>query len=161
MGLVPLPGEGGYFRETYRANEVIAADLSPRYGTDVSRATGTAIYYFLTPETYSALHRLKSDEIYHFYRGDPVELTMIDPSGNAQQVTLGSRFEAGERCQLVVPAGVWQGSRLAPGGQWALLGTTVAPGFVFADCELASPAALPPELTDSPSIQSLLPPGSR
>lgn len=158
LGLVPLPGEGGYFREMYRGQESFSSDLPDRYGAGAARSTGTAIYYFLTPETYSALHRLKSDEIYHFYRGDPVQLTTIDADGKVEHVVLGSRFEEGERCQFVVPAGVWQGSRLIGAGKWALLGTTVAPGFVFEDCELASAASFSSEVIASSEIRALLPP---
>jgi predicted cupin superfamily sugar epimerase len=161
LGLTPLPGEGGYYRETYRSAESISEGLSFRYGANATRSTGTAIYYFLTPETFSALHRLKSDEVYHFYRGDPVQLTTIDSDGNVQQVLLGSRFEEGERCQFVVPAGVWQGSRLIAGGKWALLGTTVAPGFIFEDCELASASSFPASLLSSPEVHSLLPSAAR
>lgn len=137
LHLSPLPGEGGFFRETYRSTDLIpAATFAGRYQGEHKHAS-TCIFYLLTADSYSALHRLKTDEIYHFYRGDAVSLTLLDQGGKLQQVTLGSRFEEGQICQFMVPAGVWQGSRLTGGGQWALLGTTVAPAFDFADCTLA------------------------
>lgn len=125
LQLVPLPGEGGYFRETYRSADV----------TD-GRSCSTAIYYLLTPETVSLFHRLKSDEIWHFYQGDAVELVMLHADGNVEVVRLGSQLENAERCQVVVSAGSWQGAKLANGGMWALMGCTVAPGFEFADFDL-------------------------
>jgi predicted cupin superfamily sugar epimerase len=101
-----------------------------------ARAAGTAIYYLLTPETFSALHRLRGDEVFHFYLGDPVDMLQLSPDGLGKWVTLGSDLESGQQPQVVVPAGVWQGSKLRPGGQYALLGTTMAPGFDVADFEL-------------------------
>jgi uncharacterized protein len=140
LGLAPHP-EGGYFRETYRAAEVVpAAALPARYGAD--RAHATAIYYLLCPGTFSALHRLRSDEVFHFYAGDPVEMLLLPPDGGGRVVTLGGDLAAGQRPQQVVPAGVWQGARLGAGGAWALLGCTVAPGFDFADYEEGARAAL-------------------
>lgn len=136
LGLEPLPGEGGYYRETWRADESVAPSaLPPRYRGE--RALGSAILYLLTsdPDSFSALHRLPTDEIYHFYLGDPVELLLLHPGGKVDVVTLGPDVLAGERVQLVVPRGVWQGSRVHAGGEWALLGTTMAPGFEFADYE--------------------------
>lgn len=125
LQLVPLPGEGGYFRETYRSAT-----------TKDDRSHSTAIYYLLTPETVSLFHRLKSDEVWHFYQGDAVELVMLHADGNIEVVSLGSQLENVERCQVVVPAGSWQGAKLIDGGAWALMGCTVAPGFEFADFEL-------------------------
>ncbi len=133
LDLKPLPLEGGWFRETYRSSDrVPAAALPPRYGRD--KALGTAIFYLLTPDTCSALHRLPTDEIFHFYQGDPVSMLHLGPAG-CQVLTLGSDLEAGQQPQVVVPAGVWQGSFLQAGGRWALLGTTMAPGFDFSDYE--------------------------
>jgi uncharacterized protein len=141
LGLVPHPMEGGYFAETYRsAEQLAAAALPPRYRAP--RAAGTAIYYLLTPETFSALHRLASDEIFHFYLGDPVEMLQLWPDGSHRVVLIGPDLEAGERPQVVVPRGIWQGARLRPGGRYALLGTTVAPGFDYADYEPATRALL-------------------
>ena len=110
-----------------------AAWLGPAYSGP--RAAATAIYYLLTPETVSTLHRLASDEVFHFYLGDPVEMLHLLPDRSHQVLTLGHDLAAGMTLQVVVPAGVWQGARLAAGGRWALLGCTVAPGFEFADYE--------------------------
>lgn len=131
----PLPGEGGYYVETYRASESIGGSSLPeRYGSD--RSLGTAIFYLLTPDTRSLIHRVKSDEIYHFYLGDPVQLVLIHPSGTIKVIFLGQDIRAGQFVQAVVPAGIWQGSFLLEGGQFALMGATVAPGFEFGDTEL-------------------------
>jgi uncharacterized protein len=102
----------------------------------------TAIYYLLTPETFSALHRLRSDEVFHFYLGDPVEMLQLLPGGEGRLHVLGTDLAAGMRPQVVVPRDVWQGARLLPGGSLALLGTTVAPGFDPADCESGKRDAL-------------------
>ncbi len=140
LGLEPLPMEGGYYREVYRAAEEVAASALPdRYGA--ARPFGTAIYCLLHGEEFSALHRLQTDEVYHFYLGDVVEL-LLHPGGGSEVVTLGQNLEAGHHPQWVVPRGAWQGTRLRPGGQWALLGTTMAPAFDFADFELGERAAL-------------------
>lgn len=128
--LKPLPVEGGYFKQTYRAEETIPADALPaRYRS--GKAFGTAIYYLLTsePESFSAMHRLPSEEVYHFYLGDPVEMLLLYPDGQGEHVVLGQDVLGGQHVQFVVPRGVWQGSRLVPGGRCALLGTTMAPGF--------------------------------
>ena len=123
LRLAPHP-EGGFYRETYRTAETVGA-----------RALSTAIYYLLAAETVSALHRLASDEVFHFYGGDPVEMLLLRPDGTGRVVVLGSSPLEGIEPQAIVPKGVWQGARLKPGGAWALLGTTVAPGFDFADFE--------------------------
>ena len=83
----------------------------------------------LTPDTFSAMHRLKGDEVFHFYLGDPVEMLLLKPDGRAEAVLLGQDLSAGMRVQHAVAGGTWQGSRLAPGGKYALMGTTMAPGF--------------------------------
>lgn len=143
LGLVPLHGEGGHYRETWRADETIPAEALPaRYASP--RAFGTAILYLLTgePDSFSAMHRLPTDEVYHFYLGDPVELLELHPEGRGEIVVLGSDVAAGQRVQHGVEQGVWQGSRVLPGGSWALLGTTMAPGFEFADYEPGERAAL-------------------
>lgn len=134
LNLRPLPLEGGYYRETYRSADSLPASAMPRnYGRDKSAAT--AIYYLLTPDTFSALHRLPTDEIFHFYLGDPVEMLQLGPDGSGQVVTLGNDLRAGQLPQVVVPRGVWQGSHLQHSGAFALLGTTMAPGFDFSDYE--------------------------
>jgi predicted cupin superfamily sugar epimerase len=139
LNLQPHPKEGGYFRETYRAAEAPGA-LPARY-TGV-RCFSTAIYYLLTPRTFSALHRLQSDEIFHFYLGDPVRTLQLEAGGQGRTLTLGSDLQRGHQLQVVVPRGIWQGSFLEPGGKFALLGCTVAPGFEYADYESGDRQAL-------------------
>jgi predicted cupin superfamily sugar epimerase len=152
LGLVPHPIEGGYFAETYRsADHISAGGLPSRYPGN--RAASTAIYYLLTPDTFSAMHRLASDEIFHFYLGDPVEMLHLYPDGTHRITVIGPDLEAGQRPQMVVPRNVWQGARLIPGGHYALLGTTVAPGFDYADYETASRATL---LTTYPTAKDLI-----
>jgi uncharacterized protein len=134
LGLEPLTFEGGHFRQTYLAQESISAQALPeRYGAP--RTFGTAIYYLLTSEadSFSALHRLKTDEIYHYYLGDPVEMLLLYPERHGERIVLGPDILGGQHVQFVVPHGVWQGSRLIHGGSVALLGTTMAPGFDFGD----------------------------
>jgi hypothetical protein len=132
LGLVPLPGEGGYYRETYRSRARIDVACLPS-GYTGSRAISTAIYYLLTPDTFSAMHRLPGDEVYHFYFGDPVEMLQLEEDGSGEVVILGHGLGEGMRPQVVVSGGAWQGSSLAAGGRYALLGTTMAPGFDFED----------------------------
>lgn len=152
LGLVPHPVEGGYFTETYRSVDQLPASALPsRYGA--ARATSTAIYYLLTPDTFSALHRLASDELFHFYLGDPVEMLHLRPDGSHQVILIGPDLAAGHRPQVVVPRHTWQGARLRPGGRYALLGTTVAPGFDYADYETASGPQL---LQSHPSAKDLI-----
>jgi predicted cupin superfamily sugar epimerase len=103
---------------------------------------GTAIYYLLEPETFSEMHLLKSDEVFHFYAGDAVEMLQLHPGGEVRRVVIGNDLRAGQIPQLVVPRGVWQGSRLMAGGNWALLGCTVSPGFEFEDYTEGSRAEL-------------------
>ena len=134
LGLEPHPREGGYFVQTWKAEEEISLEALPnRYSGP--RAAGTAIYYLLEPSTFSEMHRLVSDEIFHFYLGDPVEMLQLWPDGSSRVVVLGTDLSGGMTPQLVVPKGVWQGSRLVKGGSVALLGCTVSPGFDYADYE--------------------------
>jgi predicted cupin superfamily sugar epimerase len=132
LGLEPHPSEGGYYRETYRSDEVMGAGCLPsRYPGE--RSACTAIYYLVTPSSPSRLHRLRTDEIFHFYMGDPVLMLQLDPDGGGKTVLVGSDLRSGQVPQVVVPRGHWQGILLADGGSFALLGTTVAPGFSFDD----------------------------
>jgi predicted cupin superfamily sugar epimerase len=141
LKLVPLTIEGGYFRETYRSELVVPAGALPNgYGGD--RNVSTAIYYLLTPNTFSAIHIVKSDEAFHFYAGDAVEMLQLWPDGSARIVIISNDLAVGHEPQLVVPAGVWQGCRLISGGKWALMGCTVAPGFDYADFALADRSQL-------------------
>jgi predicted cupin superfamily sugar epimerase len=134
LGLQPHPREGGFFRETYRSVRQLAAGALGGVYTS-PRSVSTAIFYLLTPGTCSAIHRLASDEIFHFYLGDPVRMVQLFPDGRGTTVVLGRDLQAGQNPQVIVPAGVWQGSILEDGGRFALLGCTVAPGFDFADYE--------------------------
>ena len=134
LALVPLPGEGGYFRETYRSSHSLPGATA--------RDLSTAIYYLLTRDTFSAIHRLPGDEVFHFYLGDPVEMLQLRPDGTAARLTIGTDIANGMRPQVVIPGGTWQGSRLLPGGEFALLGTTMAPGFAFEDFEAGDRNAL-------------------
>jgi len=137
LKLKPHPNEGGFYAETYRSSELLGKPCLPdRYPAE--RSFGTAIYYLLTPESCSAMHRLCTDEIFHFYLGDPVTMLQLHPDGHTQIVTMGKDILADEQLQVVVRKDVWQGSFLNPGGKFALLGTTMAPGFDFADYEHAS-----------------------
>lgn len=134
LGLVPLPEEGGLYAETYRSGGVIPGGAIP--GRQASpRRCATAIYYLITPERFSALHRVASTEVFHFYLGDPVDMLQLDPDGTGATLTIGTDLSAGQRPQVVVRRGVWQGTRLNPGGRFALLGCTVSPGFEFEDYE--------------------------
>jgi predicted cupin superfamily sugar epimerase len=135
LKLEPHAIEGGFFRRTYTS----AGSVELPRGT---RAQGTAIYYLLEPGTFSEMHVLSSDEIFHFYLGDPVEMLQLRPDGSSAVFTLGPDLAAGQHVQLVVPVGVWQGTRLIGDGKVALLGCTVTPGFDFADYRNASYAEL-------------------
>jgi predicted cupin superfamily sugar epimerase len=134
FNLKPHPEEGGYFAETYRSSEILSEKALPSRYMGI-RSFGTAIYYLLTPETFSAIHRLQSDEIFHFYLGDPVEMLQLWPDGSGKVITIGSDILNGMQPQVIVPRGVWQGARLFKDGRFALLGTTVSPGFDLADYE--------------------------
>ena len=135
LRLAPHPIEGGSFRRTYTSPGTVEL---PRG----LRPQGTAIYYLLEAGTFSEMHVLDSDEIFHFYLGDPVEMLQLHPDGRSALFTLGPDLAAGQHVQLVVPAGVWQGTRLIVNGRVALLGCTVTPGFDFADYRNASYAEL-------------------
>ena len=142
LGLNPHPREGGWYVRSYEAAERIDAGAfaDGRYGGP--RLTGTAIYYLLEPDTFSEMHRLKSDEIFHFYAGDAVEMLQLRPDGGGRRILIGNDLGSEARPQVVVERGVWQGSRLVAGGQWALLGCSVSPGFEFEDYEEGSRAEL-------------------
>lgn len=135
LNLQPHP-EGGYFAETYRSAETIEADALPdRFNG--TRAFGTAIYFLLESTNFSALHRIQADEIWHFYAGGSLEVFVINPDATLTVIRLGNRTNQGEVFQAVVPAGCWFGSKPAEGTDFALVGCTVAPGFDFADFEMA------------------------
>jgi predicted cupin superfamily sugar epimerase len=131
LNLDPHPVEGGFFRRTFTS----PANLETPRGT---RPLGSAIYYLLEPGHFSEMHLLDSDEIFHFYLGDPVEMLQLHPDGHSSVFILGSDLLAGHHVQMLVPAGVWQGMRLVDSGKLALLGCTVVPGFNYADYHNAS-----------------------
>lgn len=137
LKLEPLPNEGGFYAETYRSGLTLLQSSLPA-GYTGDRALSTAIYFLLTADSFSAMHRLRGDETYHFYLGDPVEMLQLNADGTGEPILIGAKIESGMRLQHTVTAGCWQGSRVAPGGQFALLGTTMAPGFDPADFELGS-----------------------
>lgn len=136
LELQPHPIEGGFFRETYRSAGTIPMEWLPsEYSSHTSRSLGTAIYYLLTKTTFSEMHRLPTEEVFHLYLGGPVRMLQLFTGGATREVVIGTDFLAGQQPQVVVPAGVWQGSRLEPGVDFALLGATMAPGFDYADYE--------------------------
>lgn len=138
LDLRPHP-EGGYYRETYRSNVVIPGGLPDIPGKHFA---GTAIYFLLTSGDISRFHRLKYDELFHFYAGDPVGWVLIHPDGRREEKRLGPVGTDGREPQVVIPAGCWFGGSLEPGGAYCLMGTTVAPGFEFDDFELADRAEM-------------------
>lgn len=127
--------EGGYYRQTYRAELLLPAFALP--GFNGPRAASTAIYFLLEGNDFSALHRLRSDEMWHFYAGGSLVVSVIDEQGEYSEIVLGSDAETGGSFQGVVRAGCWFGSRVRDGKSWALVGCTVSPGFDFGDFELA------------------------
>lgn len=134
LNLQRHPKEGGWFRETYRSAEKFDGNSLPsRYPSD--RAYSTLIYYLISGDHFSGFHLVQSDEIFHFYLGDPALLCTIAPDGSAREVVLGSNITAGETFQALVPHGYWQAVYLKPGGKWALLGCAVSPGFEYVDFE--------------------------
>lgn len=135
LQLEPHPCEGGWFRQTYVSNLRYAAPQG-------ERTAATAIYYLLEDGAFSEMHVLASDEVFHFYLGDAVEMLQLWPSGESKVVRLGRDLAAGQHVQVVVPAGVWQGTRLIGDGKVALLGCTVSPGFDYADYRGGSYAEL-------------------
>jgi predicted cupin superfamily sugar epimerase len=136
LNLQPHPIEGGYFRETYRARGSIPGGaLPPEYLHKAERSLGTSIYYLLTPDTFSEMHRLPTEEVFHLYLGGPVRMLQLFPEGSGREVLLGTDILGGQEPQVIVPAGVWQGSLLEAGVDYALLGATMAPGFDYADYE--------------------------
>ena len=132
--------EGGWYRETYRSESVISATaISDRFLGN--RSACTAIYFLLKSGDISALHRIQSDELWHFYTGDSLTVHVITPQGEYYPLHLGAKLSAGETFQCIVPAGCWFGAEL-PGEGYSLVGCTVAPGFDFADFEMGNRADL-------------------
>jgi predicted cupin superfamily sugar epimerase len=137
LGLERHP-EGGWFRETYRARGILPREALGS-GFAGARAQSTAIYYLLSYGERSRLHRIASDEVWHFYLGDPLTVHVIDARGERRDLLLGSGLGAGQNLQGVVEAGAWFGARHIEKGAFgfSLVGCTVAPGFDFDDFELA------------------------
>lgn len=137
--LSPHP-EGGYFKETYRSEGLIQSKSLPLSIPEThkdSRAYSTAIYFLLPEGQYSKLHRIHSDEAWHFYLGGPLKIVGIDLDGNPYEVVMGQDFLKGQKLQHVVPAGHWFAARPEPGSKFCFVGCTVAPGFDFRDFEMA------------------------
>jgi uncharacterized protein len=152
LKLSPHNDEGGYFTETYRSPHQLPSPALPDNYRH-ARSLATAIYYLLAAGTFSRMHRLPGDEIFHFYSGDPVEMLLLHPSGDGHVHLMGSDIERGRTPQLVVPAGTWQGARLLAGGDYALMGTTMSPGFDYADFEAADGGRL---CRDYPEFSELI-----
>ena len=138
--LQPHP-EGGWYKETYKSDEYISGSTLPeRFGG--SRVFSTAIYFLLEQGNFSAFHRIKSDECWHFYAGDPLVVYVMQLNGRLDIIHLGNDIEKGQVFQFVVPANCWFASRPAPGSTFCFVGCTVAPGFDFTDFELATASSL-------------------
>jgi predicted cupin superfamily sugar epimerase len=135
LQLVQHP-EGGWYREVYRSPDSIPGQALPaRFGAD--RRYATSIYFLLQHGDFSAFHRIRQDEMWHFYDGDPLRLHAISPSGDHHTIVLGRNLELGQQLTAVVPAGWWFGAEVADSGSFCLVGCTVAPGFEFEDLEIA------------------------
>ena len=133
LGLTPHP-EGGYFRQTYKSDLLIEREAL--LGFSGARVASTAIYFLIEGGNFSAFHRLRSDEIWHFYAGSPLMVNVIDPSGARSALFLGCNPEVGQVFHGVVRAGCWFASHVSDWKGWALVGCTVAPGFEFEDFEV-------------------------
>ncbi len=140
LGLVRHP-EGGHYRESYRSHESIArSHLPERLSGD--RSFSTAIYFLLPGDEFSAFHRIKQDEVWHFYEGSTLTIHVIDPKGEYSRIALGRRIERGEALQAMVTAGYLFGASVDDPASYALVGCTVAPGFDFDDLEVPRREAL-------------------
>lgn len=135
LGLEKHP-EGGWFKEVYRSSEEISGEHLPERFSG-KRHHSTSIYFLLSSDTFSAFHRIKSDELWHFYEGSAVTIYIIDRDGNYSEITLGRNIDSGEVLQCVIPHGVWFGAKVSSADSFCLVGCTVAPGFHFDDFELA------------------------
>ena len=136
LKLEPHPVEGGHFRETWRSTATTPT-------TAGIRPVGTAIYYLLTGNAVSEMHRLPGDEVFHFYLGDALEMLQLHPDGTHTITVLGHDLVRDQHPQLTVPGGTWQGStRLAGAAGYSLIGATMAPGFDYADYETGQRAEL-------------------
>ncbi len=134
FGLTLHP-EGGYFKEVYRSTGEIDANALPTEFQS-ARNYSTSIYFLLTSDTFSAFHKIKQDEIWHFYSGSPLILYMISESGTFTEHIIGHDFSAGQVPQFAVPANHWFAAKTIEGGEYSFVGCTVAPGFDFKDFTL-------------------------
>ena len=134
--LLPHP-EGGFYRETYRSSQEIPVSWT-RIEKPHQRSLSTAILFLITGGNFSAFHRIRSDEVWHFYSGQSLWVHELSPEGIYTCTSLGNKPELGQLFQYVVPAGHWFASEVAAGGSYSLVGCTVSPGFDFADFELAN-----------------------
>lgn len=135
LNLLPHP-EGGFYKEVYRSTDTVSRAALPT-GFSGDRVLATSIYFLIEKDNFSALHKIKSDEIWHFYAGDALEVIEINESGDLKKTSVGNNLETGELFQYTVKANTWFGSRVKAGGNFSLVGCTVAPGFDFEDFELA------------------------
>jgi predicted cupin superfamily sugar epimerase len=140
LGMIPHP-EGGYYLATYKSDLTIVKSALPS-GFQGDRSASTAIYFLLNGRDFSAFHRIASDEVWHFYAGNALIVYVIDAEGNYSELHLGNGSDDGEVFQAVVRAGCWFASRVKDSAGFALVGCTVAPGFDFADFELATRSQL-------------------
>ena len=138
--LQPHP-EGGWYKETYRSTETVpASSLTQRFGGE--RNFSTAIYFLLEQGNFSAFHKIKSDECWHFYAGQTLQVYVLHDDGKMEIIKLGSDIMSGELFQYVVPANCWFASRPAPKSDFCFVGCTVSPGFDFEDFEMAKTETL-------------------
>lgn len=138
--------EGGFFKETYRSKEIVIN----RNGS--SRSVSTGIYFLIDSNSFSAFHKIESDEMWHFYAGVPLTVYIIKPSGNLEIMKIGKNIQNGEQLQGVVPAGSWFASKVSEPNQYSLVGCTVAPGFDFKDFVLATREELSKEFPQHSKI---------
>lgn len=127
--------EGGYFKELYRANEFVSKKSLPDRYTSF-RSFSTSIYFLLQSHEFSAFHRLKSDEIWHFYEGASITIVAISPNGTLSKTLMGNNPDKGERFQLLIPKGFWFAAIVNATNSYSLVGCTVSPGFDFDDFEM-------------------------
>ena len=155
LDLAPLPVEGGYFRETYTGELQLPANvLPPEIGSN--RSVSSVIYYLLTVDSKSRLHRLVTDEMWHFYLGDPVDLFVFRSDVVYTKIELGHNIVQGQTVQAVVPAKSWFGARLRPGGEWALMACSLAPAYSAEDFSMPDAAEFAALLARFPSHKEIL-----
>lgn len=140
LELIPHPIEGGYFKEVYRSEGMVPKSDLNNFNGD--RSYCTSIYFLQTSEMFSAFHRIKQDEVWHFYKGSPLYIHVIDRDGNYTRHEVGSEIKNGHKPQLTVPAGSWFASSVKNENDYSFVGCTVAPGFEFEDFEMAKKSEL-------------------